>query len=459
MEDIQDETNKIISSEESCTDNVSNSSWKEVGTAIELRSEEVHEILSRPPHALVRYGISVVCGVLLLLFAGSFFFKYPDIVNGDVIITTENPPVWLVAKSTGKIKELLCADKQQVNKGELLAVIENPAVTKDVLTVNQLLSEMVIADSSIHFSSELLTTAFELGSIQSGFSVFTRALANYRNFISFNLTQQEKDMLNKQIYNRRFYTANLHKQMEMKKKELKIAKSDYEREKVLYREKVISAYDMENAEQKYLSIQQSLQQLETSISMVNVESSQLTGSLGKMTVQYMLEQNQLLAELKATRYELQTTIESWQQNYLFVAPVQGVVSFNAVWTKNQNINTGDKVFAVVSKTPGRLLGKIQVPASGAGKIHVGQQVNIKVAGYPYLEYGLLQGSISQLSMVANDAFYTAEIAIDKGLMTTVGKKLNFTGELTGAAEIITENRSLMERIYAPLQYLMLRSFK
>ena len=62
-------------------------------------------------------------------------------------------------------------------------------------------------------------------------------------------------------------------------------------------------------------------------------------------------------------------------------------------------------------------------------------------------------------MVANDAFYTAEIAIDKGLMTTVGKKLNFTGELTGAAEIITENRSLMERIYAPLQYLMLRSFK
>jgi hypothetical protein len=31
------------------------------GEAIELRSEEVHEILSRPPHALVRYGISVVC--------------------------------------------------------------------------------------------------------------------------------------------------------------------------------------------------------------------------------------------------------------------------------------------------------------------------------------------------------------------------------------------------------------
>ena len=31
---------------------------------IELRSDEVQEILSRPPHALIRYGISIFCGVI-----------------------------------------------------------------------------------------------------------------------------------------------------------------------------------------------------------------------------------------------------------------------------------------------------------------------------------------------------------------------------------------------------------
>ena len=93
-----------------------------VGGEVELRSEEVQEILSRPPHALIRYGITVISSVLILLFVGSFFFRYPDVVSGDVTITTENPPVWIVAKSTGKIKELLCSDKQEAKQADVLEI-------------------------------------------------------------------------------------------------------------------------------------------------------------------------------------------------------------------------------------------------------------------------------------------------------------------------------------------------
>src|ERR1035437_7575499 len=148
---------------------------------IELRSDEVQEILSRPPHALVRYGISVICGVLLILFIGSFFFRYPDIVQGDVIITTENPPVWLVAKSTGKIKELLCSDKQEVKQGDILAVIENSASTNDVQSVHKLLLSVQISDSNFYIPLELLTKPFELGMLQSSFSAFTKAAMNCDN--------------------------------------------------------------------------------------------------------------------------------------------------------------------------------------------------------------------------------------------------------------------------------------
>ena len=122
---------------------------------IELRSDEVQEILSRPPHALIRYGISIFCGVIMVLFVGSFFFRYPDIVQGDVVITTENPPLWLVAKSTGKIKELMCSDKQEVKQGEILAVIENSASTTDVQLLNQLLSNVHISDSSYYIPNLL----------------------------------------------------------------------------------------------------------------------------------------------------------------------------------------------------------------------------------------------------------------------------------------------------------------
>ena len=56
---------------------------------IELRCEEVQEILTRPPHALIRWGITIFFGVLALLFIGGCFFKYPDIVSAEITITTE----------------------------------------------------------------------------------------------------------------------------------------------------------------------------------------------------------------------------------------------------------------------------------------------------------------------------------------------------------------------------------
>ncbi len=424
---------------------------------IELRSEEVQEILSRPPHALVRYGITVICSVLLMIFIGSFFFRYPDVVQGDVIITTENPPVWLVAKSTGKIKELLCSDKEEVKQGDILAVIENSASTNDVQTVHKLLLSVQVSDSSFYIPKELLTRSFEMGMLQSNFSAFTKAAMNYDNFLTLNLTIQEKTSLQKQIGHRKIYSSDLQKQLEMKKQELVISKSSYNRDKLLFSQKIISASDMETAEQTYLNKQQELQQLQTSISLQNVEFSQMKESVNKLSLQYLQEKHQLFSELKSSQRELMAVIENWQQSYLLIASQSGVVTFNTFWKRNQNINTGDKVFAIVSHNPGQLIGKIKVPAIGSGKIQIGQKVNIKVAGYPYLEYGLLQATTKNISLVSNNDFYAVEVDFPKGLQSTVNKEMKFTGEMSGTAEIITENRSLIERFSTPVKLLVKKS--
>jgi HlyD family secretion protein len=429
------------------------------GADIELRSEEVQEILSRPPHALIRYGISVICGVLLILFIGSFFFRYPDIVQGDVIITTENPPVWLVAKSTGKIKELVCKDKQLVRQGDILAVIDNSASTKDMQSINRLLSTVLISDSSFYIPTELMAQSYELGVLQSVFSAFTKATMNYDNFLTLNLTNQDKFSLQKQIANRKIYSSDLQKQLEMMKSELKLSKSSYERDKLLYSQKVISASDMEASEQTYLNKQQGLQQLQTSISLQNVEFSQMKESVNKLSLQYLQEKHQLYSDLKSSQRELMAAIENWQQTYLLTASQTGIVTFNTFWKKNQFVSTGDKVFAIVSRNPGQLIGKIKVPSSGFGKVQKGQKVNIKVAGYPYLEFGLLQALTKSISLVSNNDYYSVEVDFPKGLHSTVNKELKFTGEMSGTAEIITENRSLIERISTPIKLLVKKSLE
>jgi HlyD family secretion protein len=366
--------------------------------------------------------------------------------------------VWLVAKSTGKIKELLCADKQEVHQGDVLAVIENSASTEDVQLLNQMLLTVQLGDAAFYVPQALFAKSFELGMIQPNFSAFSKAAMNYDNFLTLNLTVQEKTSLQKQIANRQVYATNLQRQFEMKKRELSISKSSYERDNKLFNQKVISAFDMEAAEQTYLNKQQELQQLQTSISLQNVEFAQMKESVNKLSIQYLQEKHQLFSELKSCHRELLAAIENWQQACLLIASQSGVVSFNTFWMRNQYINTGDKVFAIVSRKPGQLIGKIKVSATGLGKVAIGQRVNIKVAGYPYLEYGLLQACVDNISLVSTNDYYIVEVKFPTGLRSTVNKKLKFTGELSGSAEIITENRSLIERIYSPLRYLANKLF-
>jgi HlyD family secretion protein len=429
-------------------------------SGIELRSEEMQDILSRPPHILIRSGISVICAVILLLIIGSFFFKYPDIVNGEIIITTSNPPVWLVAKTSGKIKELNCSDKQTVENGEILVVIENPAKTNNVLKIKSHLffEGWRIAPAMTDFSDTLdslfLNTNYELGNIQNVFSAFIKAATDYNNFLSLGATQKEKEALNTQISGHKTYTSNLRKQLELKQKELEIAKLTYEREKHLFEKGTISKAEMETAESAWLNARQSLQQIRTTIVSDGIESAQLQESVSKLDIQYQREQNSLLSGLKAATNELETAIENWEQTYILTSPIDGTVTFNTFWTSNQFVNAGDKVLAVIPENPGKIIGRIKSPESMSGKIKPRQRVNIKISGYPYMEYGTLQGTVKTISLVPNENNYAIEVNLTNELTTNTKQTLDFTGELTGLAEIITDDRSLFSRIFSPLKYLL-----
>ena len=104
---------------------------------IELRCEEVQEILTRPPHALIRWGITIFFGVLALLFIGGCFFKYPDIVSAEITITTEHPPVWILALGRAMTTKVYRTDRETVKSGDNIAALENPAITKHELELKE----------------------------------------------------------------------------------------------------------------------------------------------------------------------------------------------------------------------------------------------------------------------------------------------------------------------------------
>ena len=130
--------------------------------------------------------------------------------------------------------------------------------------------------------------------------------------------------------------------------------------------------------------------------------------------------------------------------------VDGIVSVGKYWSINQSIKSGDQVMTVVPSRKDKPLGKIILPMQGAGKVKVGQQVNIKLTNYPYIEYGMLHGAVSTISSVPDQGNYYVEVKLKNGLTTNYNKILPFSQEMTGTGEIITEDMRLLERLVRPV---------
>lgn len=77
---------------------------------IELKSEEFQEVLGRVPSWILRYGIILIGILFLMLLGGSAIFKYPETVTATMTLTGTNPPAALIAKESGKLKEISISD-------------------------------------------------------------------------------------------------------------------------------------------------------------------------------------------------------------------------------------------------------------------------------------------------------------------------------------------------------------
>jgi hypothetical protein len=135
---------------------------------------------------------------------------------------------------------------------------------------------------------------------------------------------------------------------------------------------------------------------------------------------------------------------------LLTAPITGTVSLNtSFFSANQYVKQGDQVLTIVPSEKGALTGRMLLAVTGSGKVTPGQQVLIKLDGYPYHEYGTLKGIVVTKSLVPKNDQYAISISLTKTenkLITTFHREIPFEQQLQGKADIITEDKGLLERI-------------
>ncbi len=426
-------------------------------TNIEIHSDEIQDVLGRQPRGILRWGITIILLILLTVVIGSLFFRYPDIIPATVEVTTENPPAYIESRVSGKLEKMMVADKQSIDSGAIIAVIDNPSSYVDVMNLRQHLDRIApaVRDYTIGIpDSARRYQDLQLGEIQPFFTDFLVSLEDYIHFQNLGYYSRKIQSLKDELTIYSELVNRLSEQQDILAEDRQLKEKDLNRSQQLFDSSVITEAEMERSRSEYLQKELSYEQSREALANARLQIARLRQNILDLGLQEAQQSKKLQLRIGETYENLLAQIDIWENQYTLKAPFRGTVTYTQYWSENQNVNLGDKVIAIVPSKESQMIGKLRLGTRGAGKVKTGQDVNVKFKNYPYMEFGMVRGKVNKISMVpSDDEFYLVEVTFPEGLRTNYGITLEFNQKMTGQAEIITEEIPLLIRIIRPVRSL------
>ncbi|MFT4663872.1 MAG: multidrug resistance efflux pump [Polaribacter sp.] len=417
---------------------------------IEIRSEEVQEILGTPPSWMVRWGTTIAFGVLLVLIFVAWLIKYPEIKEARLVLTTSIPPSPIVARVDGNIEKVFVEEGGAVSMGQLLAVMQSTADFDDVLMLEEELDGLSLLDES-NIREYQPDRTLILGSLQPGYATLLENFETYDQGESTDFVQEsvvrlvrEKNNILASINVEENRLADIYLELEN-------SKLNQERFKKLYMNRTVSLQDLEKAQAAILKIRERISNVKAAILVEKRKIISKDTEIAQVRNTKEVSSGGNFIKLREEVLRLQSAIDSWKQSFLMYSPVNGQVAFNGLIKENQFIKSGKTLLRVIpAEEDKEWIGRVELPTFGSGKVEEGQRVVVKFDNYSFEEYGVVEGTVKNKSLLPSGDTYYLEVDFPKGLRTSYKKNIPYKPEMQGSAEIITDNKRFLTWVFDKL---------
>ncbi|MEO6684620.1 MAG: HlyD family efflux transporter periplasmic adaptor subunit, partial [Dyadobacter sp.] len=358
-------------------------------------------------------------------------------------------------KTDGRIEQLFVKENQKVHTGEILAFVESTSGHHEILDLEQELNKIrdTVKDRNFSNLSSIKLNSYEhLGEVQSAYQNFQQIFVQVRMLYSDGFYGKKRRLLLNDIQRAETMDKRLEEQRDIYIRDSELAEKEYKVNEKLYKSKVIADLDIYKEESKALGKRLPIKNVETSrINNDSQKSAKLTELLElDRTVQ---EQTENFGQALNT---LRSAIELWKSRYLLIAAEDGNVFFSTILQEKQSLKTGVEVMYISSGTS-HYLGEIRIPQINSGRVSIGQRVLIKFQGYPFEEYGAVEGNVTSIAKVPSqdNTYFLATVSLPDGLKTNFNKTLIYKTGMAASAEIVTEDLRLIERLFYQIRKILL----
>ena len=353
------------------------------------------DMLGDLPGWLIYTGSYIVYGLIALLIVGGAVFQYPDVIEQPIQIDETGSVEWITANHSGMIDRFLVKDGAEVKAGDTLGILKNTASLRDVqifclvLTNVECYYRTYNADYLRQYPFDLI-----MGEMTPAYEQFTEAARSCLMYHDFDVYARKKRFL---------------------KEEMRILEAAGETDALVKLRLKREMFELDAEHER---------------------------ELGRNARMLELAYENMVNQLK-----------TWESKYLIKCKHDGIVTWGKKWGIGERRAEGDTLCTVLSQQRGTPVGHIRLTEVQVSEISVGDKVNIALNKYPAHTYGKLTGEVVSISFIPHNKHYAVEVAFPHGLVTSNGRKVEYTVGLTGQAEIVTASKTVMSRIFEPVRQI------
>lgn len=406
------------------------------------------------PHLAIT-TIWIVAGSVFAMLLWAAFATVPEVAHGEGRIEPKGFERAVQHAGGGVIKRIAVRSGERVEKGQLLAILDDPSLDAEITRVRareltlSLEAERLRAFAegrAADFSPFAASSKADVDEAASTLDAMRSALADRRQVAERQLEQKEQEL----TINRTRLESELKAYAQID--ELSVRREQlYEKGLLAFsaiaeirRELAVKTGEIEVLRERIMQAQNAITEFRARLSTIG--SNERSKALQELqTVQGDIE------AVRATRRKLVTQTRQLR----LTAPVSGVVLSVEGVTEGVVLQAGADLMRIVpDEAP--LIARIRIEPRDIGRLQLGQDVHIKVSAYDFVRYGSVPGRLTYISAgsftdIDGRAYFSAEVELDRVYLGAHAGDSPILSGMTVTADIINGERTILEYLLKPIR--------
>jgi len=403
---------------------------------------------------LVRSSIYAAASIMLLFIVWSAVTRTAEVSVAPGAVTPSGKVQTIQHLEGGIITEILIAEGEIVDRGQILVKLEPAAVGSDLALVTG-------RQSALSLRAERLRAFIEgrepdFGDVEP---VYAALAENQRQILAGQIAAREasRRVFQQQLSGQQSRLAGLEQRTETTRRHIALLQTELDARSGLAEKGLTSRFQL-------LRSQQEMNRAQGVLTQIDAEKEQATRAMaetrGRIAELDATTRADALTELDGVIDDLRDMQETSQkhgnrfQRLDIRAPVRGIVQSLNIHTIGGVLAPGEPIVEIVPVND-ELVAEVRLSPRDIGHINPGQAAKVKFTTYDFARHGSVDGilkSVSATTFFDDDGqpYYKGIVQLNQNHLGADPGRNPIAPGMTLTAEILTDDRSLLQYLLKPV---------